>query len=86
MNITSIHDANGVIQKGQRSIAQVAQDYFQNLYSSNGYPLAYFGKVFQNFQARVTEEMNEDLTAPVTKEEVRAAIFDIGAYREPGLD
>lgn len=30
--------------------------------------------------------MNKDLISPVTEEEVRAAIFDIGAHKAPGPD
>lgn len=86
MNITSIQDGDGVIHRGQRNVAQVAQEYFQNLYITGGDPSRNFERVFQNFQPRVTEEMNQDLTAPVIEAEVTTAIFDIGAHRAPGPD
>ena len=84
--ISSIQDSNGVIGKGQKEVARIAEDYFNNLYTSvNTDPSLYRG-VFQGFQKRVTNEMNEDLLRMVTEEEVRTAIFDMGSHRTPGPD
>ena len=86
MNLTFIQDDHGVIQRGHKNIAKVAEDYFQRLYSSTADPSTHFSKVFQGFQARVTDEVNTELIARVTEEEIQAAIFDIGGHRAPGPD
>lgn len=84
--IHSISDENGVLQRGTQQIAQVAQDYFQKLYSSVPIAASRFEEVFSGFERRVTDAMKMDLIKPVTAEEIETAIFDIGAHRAPGPD
>lgn len=68
--ISSIQDEDGVIQCGQRSIAQVAEKYFTQLYSSIEDHQRLFGQVFHGYQPKVTSEMNADLIKEITEEEV----------------
>lgn len=84
--INSIQDENGVTQRGQRSIAQVAESYFQQLYASAGDSQQLIEQAFQGYLPKVTPEMNSELTRAVTEEEVQRAIFDIGPHKAPGPD
>lgn len=45
-----------------------------------------FHETFGGFQQRVTREMNEDLTRPITEEEVRNALFDMYLHKAPEQD
>lgn len=82
--ISVIQDESGVIHRGHKEISQVAVKYFQDLYTSGGTNTAAYGEVFQDFQPRVTLDMNQDLTRMITEEEVYKAVMDIGAHRAPG--
>lgn len=84
--ITSIQDSNGVIGKGQKEIATIAEDYFKNLFTSTHTDSNLYREVFRGFQTRVTNIMNQDLLRTVTEDEVRTAVFDIGSHRAPGPD
>ncbi|WZZ00931.1 hypothetical protein YC2023_073259 [Brassica napus] len=84
--ISSIQDEHGVIRKGHKEVAEVATTYFQNLFSSEEINLNLYNEVFLGFTPRVTQDMNDDLTKPITEEEVQAALFDMGPHRAPGPD
>ena len=86
LNLSSIQDSNGVVHRGQRQIAQVAQEYFQNLFGNSNANTSLYPEVFGSFQRRVTTEMNADLIKEVSEEEIREAMFDIGAHKTPGPD
>lgn len=84
--INVLQDEAGVVYRGHKEISKVAVKYFEDLYASEGTDSVLYERVFQNFQQRVTPEMNQDLTRQITEEEVRIAIMDIGAHRAPGPD
>lgn len=86
MHLSSIQDSNGVIHRGQKQIALVAQEYFQTLFRNTEDNSQLYADIFGTFQRRVTDEMNADLTKDVTIEEIQAALFDIGAHKAPGPD
>ena len=79
--ISSIEDEQGVIRKGHKEVSEVATTNFQNLYSSEETNLNLYNEVFSGFTQRVTQDMNDDLTKPITEEEVQAALFDMGPHR-----
>lgn len=62
----------------------MAIDYFSNLFTSSDPPS--YDPVFQSMPPRVTDSMNRIFTSPITKEEVREAIFSINAESAPGPD
>ena len=68
------------------AIGQAAEDYFRNLFTTTRDAEFTYDGVFNHFNRRVTREMNEDLTRPVTEEEVRKAVFSIGPNKAPGPD
>ena len=85
-NIGAIQDDNGVIHRGHKNIARVAENYFQSLYASEETDQNTYNTVFNGFQSRVSEDMNRDLTRAITEEEVLEAILDIGPHKAPGPD
>ncbi|KAL6183399.1 hypothetical protein ACLB2K_044810 [Fragaria x ananassa] len=46
----------------------------------------YWGNAMEGVRSVITEEINQDLMAPVLEEEVRAAVFQLGALKAPGPD
>lgn len=84
--ITSIQDEYGTIRKGHREVADVATNYFQNLYASEETDVELYAEVFSGFTQRVTQDMNDDLTRQITEKEIQEALFDMGPHRAPGPD
>lgn len=82
--LSKLCDKNGQEQWSEAAKAEVAIDYFSNLFTTSHPPS--FEPVFQSMPTRVTETMNRSLTAEITKEEVREAIFSIQADSAPGPD
>lgn len=82
----AIENEQGMVQRGDDAIGQATEEYFQKLFTTTRDDAFNYNDVFNNFSARVTEEMNEDLTKPVTEEEVRKAVFSIGPNKAPGPD
>lgn len=77
-------DEDGNEQRAEASKGQVAATYFSKLFTPTRPDN--FQELFQDFLSRVTEDMNQGLIAPVTREEVKEAIFSIKAYKAPGSD
>lgn len=74
-------DDMGATHRAKASKAQVAMEYFSNLFKfSNPTDIPDF---FDGFQPRVISRMNEELTREVSKEEVKRAAFAIKATSAP---
>lgn len=84
--IMTIEDENGTIKRGDGEIGKVATAYFNNLFQSTRDEESDYLSVFEGFEARVTQEINNDLTCELTEEEIRDAIYAIGAEKAPGPD
>ena len=54
LNLTSIQDSNGVVHRGQKQIAHVAQEYFQSLFGNTIDNSRLYTEVFGTFQKIVT--------------------------------
>ncbi|KAF8080643.1 hypothetical protein N665_0930s0001 [Sinapis alba] len=67
LHLSSIQDSNGVVHRGQKQIALVAQDYFQSLFGNTVDNSRLYTEVFGTFQKRVTDEMNDNLTRNLTE-------------------
>jgi hypothetical protein len=57
-------------------------EYFDNLFTSE--VQATDPAVLEKVQPRVSQGMNEKLTAPFSAEDVRKVAFSIGDYKAPG--
>lgn len=66
------------------SIAQVAIDYFENIYKTASPTLVH--EIIAAILTRVTKEMNESLNRNFTKEEVATTLKQIHLIKAPGPD
>ena len=82
--ITKLVDGNGRAHFSDAAKAELANDYFRNLFKSSG--VEDFSEIFEGFTSRVTVEMNDFLTREVSVEEVREAVFAIKPGSAPGPD
>ncbi|KAG7599472.1 Reverse transcriptase domain [Arabidopsis suecica] len=82
--LTSIIDGHGSVIYGNKEISGEAIRYFSDLFSSN--MPSQTSTALRNIKPMVTEEMNRELTRDITVEEVRSAVFSIGATQAPGPD
>ncbi|KAG7583573.1 hypothetical protein ISN44_As08g030850 [Arabidopsis suecica] len=82
--ITSIEDEAGNIMRTEKEIQNTIHSYFTNLYSSSGSDQ--LEEVLQHIQPRVTPNMNQQLTVPVTEEEIFKALSQMNVDKAPGPD
>lgn len=62
----------------------LAVEYFRDLFmSTNPHDLE---SLFEGLESRVSAEMNENLTRPVSPEEIKLAAFSIKGSSAPGED
>lgn len=82
--LTTIQGQDGIDIHGNAAIAAEAERYFSTLFTSGG--VTDLSKVLSNIQTVVTDQINADLTRDITTEEIRKALFSIGATKTPGPD
>jgi hypothetical protein len=82
--IKSLKTESGDVVEDSDQLMSLATGYFQNLFSTDvqNPDQGVFDKVIP----RVTEDMNQILLAPYTREEVKKALFNIGDLKAPGPD
>lgn len=84
--ILSIQDNEDTVKRGDAEIAEVADQYFQDLFHPSETVPSDLDTVFEGFQPRVTEDINNELPKAVTMEEIKEAVFSIGPHKAPGPD
>ena len=77
-------DDEGVRHEDNEEMGSLIKDYFYTLFTSEVQEVE--EGVLADVDRRVTDEMNETLLAPFTKEEVKKALFSIGDLKAPGPD
>ena len=82
--LIKIKDVNGVEQWSEAAKAQVAVDYFSDLFKSSN-PSSY-QPFFHDMRPKVSEAMNQSLICQVTDDEIKSAVFSIKASSAPGPD
>lgn len=82
--VVKLIDPNGVAHRSEASNAQVALNYFQELFSSSN--TEDYSEILRGFPSRVTERMNIGLIKNITPEEVKNAVFFIKGESAPGVD
>lgn len=70
--------------RGEQQIQGMIAQYYQHLYNSVGF--RDWQPIIQNIPTLVDEQMNITLTAPLTEEEITAAMLQLGALKAPGPD
>lgn len=82
--IKGLLDENGVWKKGREEIGDIVHDYFADLFASEN-PVD-FGVAVEGISTCVSEEMNANLVAPPSREEVCEALFAMHPNKAPGID
>jgi hypothetical protein len=70
--------------EGTAALKPLVLDYFSNLFSSEVQAINPI--MIEKVQLRVSDVMNEKLTAPFSVDDVKKAIFSIGDFKAPGPD
>lgn len=83
-SIKSLIDDHGVKHENREEMKALVQDYFVNLFTSEVNEVD--DMVLADVKRRVTTDMNRDLLAPYTREDVKNALFSIGDFKAPGPD
>lgn len=60
------------------------QSFYENLYRTEG--PRYYQPILNQCPSPITENINEDLVAVPSMEEIHAVVFQLGAYKAPGPD
>lgn len=82
--VAKLKDENGIWQVDKEYIAGIIKGHFEKLYSPP--PTRDTEAIISLVDTVVSSEMNTALTKPVTREEVKAATFQMGALKAPGSD
>ncbi|KAG7595232.1 hypothetical protein ISN45_Aa01g039400 [Arabidopsis thaliana x Arabidopsis arenosa] len=82
--LEKLKDINGNFQKGEASKGAIAEAYFTELFTSGDQ--RNYQDLFSDFIPKVTPGMNAVLIAPVSKKEIRDAVFAVKGSSAPGAD
>ncbi|CAL1404087.1 unnamed protein product [Linum trigynum] len=82
--ILRLKDERGEWVEDEDRLKGLAQDFHKELFRARDpFPFAH---LLDGFHEKVTDEMNAALCAPVTGEEIKKAVFSLGAKKAPGPD
>jgi hypothetical protein len=82
MIVKLVNDANATVTT-QPELCEVALNYFNNLFKINS---TSHEPILALISPRITQEDNDQLTMPITKEELRNALFQMHPDKAPGPD
>jgi hypothetical protein len=82
--IKKLKDANGNWVEGTSMLKPLVFYYFSNLFTSEIQEID--PAVLEKVQQKVTQNMNDDLMATFSAEDVKKAAFSIGDFKAPGPD
>lgn len=82
--ITCLQDDQGKLFSTAKDIRKHVEHYFRSLYTSNGCTLD--SNLLKGIPSTVTEEINSNITAPVTEREIKSAVFAMDPDKSPGPD
>ncbi|XP_057747939.1 uncharacterized protein LOC130967135 [Arachis stenosperma] len=82
--IDKVKDETGQWIQGEASIMRLVERYYTKLFTSEGD--RNLEECVKDIPKRVTREMNEELMAKITDEEIREAVFSMGGLKAPGPD
>jgi hypothetical protein len=82
--IKKIKNTNGDFVESNDNLNPVIQNYFTNLFSTDN--IAVEPGFLEMITPKVTQQMNDDLIAPYTADDVKKAVFSIGDLKAPGPD
>ncbi|GLT85577.1 hypothetical protein SLE2022_037640 [Rubroshorea leprosula] len=82
--IFQLKDDQGQLVEGAELLTNHVLSYFQQAYASSN--TGNFTQLTGLISPTVTAEMNQDLCRSVSEEEIRSAVFQLGAFKAPGVD
>jgi len=82
--ITKLKKADGQFTEVEREMSEMAMLFYQKLYTTEG--TIGMERVLDTIPSKVTTGMNSQLLRPYTKEEVKAALFQMFPTKAPGPD
>ncbi|KAL5734017.1 hypothetical protein ACOSP7_031878 [Xanthoceras sorbifolium] len=85
-NIVGLFDHVGTWHTSKVAMQHIVQDYFSHLFNSNHLSDEMIFQVVDSVDARVAPSSSRLLDRPFLAKEVRAALFEKGPSKAPGLD
>lgn len=82
--VIQIKNDDGVWLCGENLVGAELKRYFENLFTSSGE--RDWGNIFGHVEPIITPDMNANLTAPFTEDEILIASKQLGALKAPGPD
>ena len=82
--IKALQNSLGVMSDDPEELKSLVHEFYETLYTSEG--VNNMEAVLSCVPTKVTDEMNELLTAPYKGEEVKAALFQMFPTKAPGPD
>ncbi|CAN1157596.1 Putative ribonuclease H protein At1g65750 [Linum perenne] len=82
--ISKLQDDRGNWITNKEQLRAMSKNFFENLFKVNS--SIDHGMVFEGFPQLVTQEINSELCGSVSEEEIRKAVFALGAGKSPGPD
>ena len=83
--ILSIKDDSGNWLMDKNAITNNITSFFHNLFTSAS-ALAEMNDVLNYIDVKISEEINNSLLLPISREEVKSAAFNLGKSKAPGPD
>lgn len=77
-------DSAGNLVEDEEKLVTIATDYFRDLFTSSNPEL--IDEALANVTPTITDQINTDLTAPVSEWEVKLALFAMHPEKAPGPD
>uniref|UniRef100_A0A803P5M5 Reverse transcriptase domain-containing protein n=1 Tax=Cannabis sativa TaxID=3483 RepID=A0A803P5M5_CANSA len=84
--INSLMDSNGITRTSHSDICNIIEDYFQNIYTSNGIDNVALDQVLPTVPYSITTDINHSLVQPYTSKDVFSAFSSMKDDSSPGLD